>query len=284
MPRTPPRGRAGPFGFDSRHTDAVGAPRSLLGWDWGLYPEPAQHPLFFPPTHSHRGKKRGCMGAAAPPEHPGVTLGGPRSWASFISSRPTPAFPPRQRKMLLCCTVVPHWHHATPQALCRCPMCPAGTPRSPGDSSASRAFSAIDHPVRGHGAMTGLIFALQHSSAYFFEISRWGDKLRHSMGRCRSWGGVDQPWHPTFRQLAEHRGPRHTEQVHPAHQGLFPSSFFSSAAFLCDPKQTAGSLPHLVNDLGDKPFSNNAGAPPAWGPMAGADTQGGVHLPGGIPR
>lgn len=60
--------------------------------------------------------------------------------------------------------------------------------------------------------------------------------------------------------------------------------FFSSAAFLCDPKQTAGSLPRLVNDLGDKPSFNNAGTPPAWGPMAGADTRGGVHLPGGSRR
>lgn len=173
MPGTPPRGRAGPFGFDSRHADAVGARGcgSLLGWDCGVYPEPAQHPLPFPPARSHRESKYGCMGAAAPPEHPRAILGGPRSWASFIFITPNSCIPPalEEDAAVLRCGA----------SLAPCnltgfvpPLCvPSRDPQVPGDSGASRAFSAVDHPARGHGAMTGLIFALQHSSAYFFEIS-----------------------------------------------------------------------------------------------------------------
>lgn len=60
------------------------------------------------------------------------------------------------------CMAMPLWH---------CVNLPSWTPQVPGDSGASRAFPAIDRPMHGRGVMTGLIFALQHSSACFFEIS-----------------------------------------------------------------------------------------------------------------
>lgn len=51
------------------------------------------------------------------------------------------------------------------------PRVPSQDPHFHRDPCANSAFSAIDRLLRGRGVMTGLIFALRHSSAYFFEIS-----------------------------------------------------------------------------------------------------------------
>lgn len=130
------------------------------------------------------------------------------------------------------------------------PRVPSQNPRVPRDPCASSAFSAIDRLLRGHGVMTGLIFALRHSSVYFFEISRWGDKLRCSAGRAGAVGPGGQRTALAPRVSALGAVPHRAGA--PSSPGAFSPPFFLPAAFLCDPKQTARSLPDLVNDLGDK--------------------------------
>lgn len=173
--------------------------------------------LLFTPARSHWESRCGFMDAAAPLEHPGANLGGRRSWptsAQLPAVHPCPAtlfISPAIRmpwvtlpdglfqKFIFitprsCVHLVPEegaatLHGDTSPAVCNPagfvpPRVPSRDPQVPGDLGASRAFSAIDCPMCGCGVMTGLIFALRHSSAYFFEISRWGDKLRHSAGRA----------------------------------------------------------------------------------------------------
>lgn len=125
------------------------------------------------------------------------------SCRSSSLSHPGPAFTPCRRKMQPCCAVMPHWHCASPQAS-SLPIRPPGTPS---DSGTSRAFSAIDCPIRGRSVMRGLILALRHSSAYFFEISRWGDKRRRSTGRAGAVSPGGQGAAPAPRILAAGRGP-----------------------------------------------------------------------------
>lgn len=66
------------------------------------------------------------------------------------------------------------WRRSACVTLChpRSPFVPSSPgPRQPPGAGGSQPFSFIYQPITSSGAMTGLIFALQHSLGHFFEIS-----------------------------------------------------------------------------------------------------------------
>lgn len=101
------------------------------GWDgMGGFARgrPAGHPLPFPPAHSRRESKCGCMDAAAPPEHPGANAGGRRSWPGSV---PLPALHPHPAVLFISPAVRTLWGSPCRWALAEVRLHHTPGPRSP---------------------------------------------------------------------------------------------------------------------------------------------------------